>query len=91
MLINYSVLEDFWFAKFSGEISLFCISDSNITRFPILIFHGSDMEETRDFLRICLSLVPMLRFINKLPICVMSFNGGPLSLRKTVSNHQIHP
>lgn len=46
MVINYIVVEDLCFAKFSSEISLFSISDSNATRFPILIFHGSDMEET---------------------------------------------
>lgn len=46
MLINYTVVEDFCFAKFSGEISLFSISDSNATWFSILMFYGSDMEET---------------------------------------------
>jgi len=35
MLINHSVLEDFWFAKLGGKISLFRSSDSKTTRFPL--------------------------------------------------------
>lgn len=80
MLINYNGLKISGFLSLVAEYLFSALVKAALQGFLINPC-GFDMEKMR-LLHMCSSLVPMLRFNSKLPICVMSCSWDICPLEK---------